>query len=194
MRDEGSRVDGQRIGERSFPEGLSYPLSLGRGREPVRRAASGIVPGGDKETAEASFAALVDRQGPMVLRVCRQILGKRTDARMRSRPRSWCWSNGPAGAKRDSVASWLYGIALPARRARTDAARRQVHSAGARRRRGSKTWPPRMSRSAAGRTCTTSSAGCRRSTGNRSCSVTCKAEHPGGRPAADLQCLSFVPW
>ena len=27
---------------------------------------------GDKETAEASFAALVDRHGPMVLRVCRE--------------------------------------------------------------------------------------------------------------------------
>ena len=35
---------------------------------------------GNKETAEASFAALVERHGPMVLRVCRQILGNPDDA------------------------------------------------------------------------------------------------------------------
>jgi hypothetical protein len=31
-------------------------------------------------TAEASFAALVERHGPMVLRVCRQVLGDEHDA------------------------------------------------------------------------------------------------------------------
>ena len=36
---------------------------------------------GREEAAEASFAALVDRHGPMVLRVCRQILGNADDAR-----------------------------------------------------------------------------------------------------------------
>ena len=35
---------------------------------------------GRDESAEAGFAALVERHGPMVLRVCRQILGDGHDA------------------------------------------------------------------------------------------------------------------
>ena len=84
---------------------------------------------GDKETAEASFAALVDRHGPMVLRVCRQILGNADDAQDAFQA-TFLVLVQRAGTvrKRDSVASWLYGIALRlARRARTDAARRHVH-------------------------------------------------------------------
>jgi RNA polymerase sigma-70 factor (ECF subfamily) len=35
---------------------------------------------GDDEIAEAGFSALVERHGPMVLRVCEQVLGNAPDA------------------------------------------------------------------------------------------------------------------
>ncbi len=84
---------------------------------------------GNKETAEASFAALVDRHGPMVLRVCRQILGNPDDAQDAFQA-TFLVLVRRAGTvrKRESVASWLYGIALRvAHRARADAARRRTH-------------------------------------------------------------------
>jgi RNA polymerase sigma factor (sigma-70 family) len=81
------------------------------------------------ETAETSFSALLDRHGPMVLRVCRQALGNAEDVQdafqatflvLASRARSI--------RSRESLASWLYGIALRVcRRARQEAARRQAH-------------------------------------------------------------------
>lgn len=84
---------------------------------------------GNKETAEACFAALVDRHGPMVLRVCRQILVNADDAQDAFQATFLVLvRKARTVRKRDSVASWLYGIALRvARRARADAARRQVH-------------------------------------------------------------------
>ena len=84
---------------------------------------------GNKETAEASFTALVDRHGPMVLRVCTQILGNVDDAQDAFQA-TFLVLVRRAGSvrKHDSVASWLYGIALRvARRARADAIRRQIH-------------------------------------------------------------------
>ena len=84
---------------------------------------------GDKETAEASFAALVDRHGPMVLRVCRQILGNADDAQDAFQATFLVLARRAGTVrKRDSVASWLYGVALRmAQRSRADAARRQFH-------------------------------------------------------------------
>jgi RNA polymerase sigma factor (sigma-70 family) len=85
--------------------------------------------GPGREEAEASFAALLERHGPMVLRVCRQGLGHVEDAQdafqatflvLAARARTI--------RSRDSLASWLHGTALRVcRRARTDAARRQAH-------------------------------------------------------------------
>ena len=44
------------------------------------------------EAAELAFAVLLERHGPMVLRVCRGVLaGLPRTRRMPSRPRSWCW-------------------------------------------------------------------------------------------------------
>ena len=78
---------------------------------------------------EAAFSALIDRHGPMVLRVCRQVLGDPHDAQdaaqavfllLAQRARS-IRSGG-------SVASWLHGVAIrTAAKARTAAARRRQH-------------------------------------------------------------------
>ena len=90
------------------------------------------------EEAGAAFEALVQRHGPMVLRVCRQVLADPNDAddafqaTFLSLVRS-------AGSIRDrnSLASWLFGAARRvALRARADAARRrEIERHGARQRR-----------------------------------------------------------
>ncbi len=75
---------------------------------------------GAGEAAEAGFTALVDRHGPMVLRVCRQVLGDTHDAEDAFQA-TFLILVRKAGSvrKRDSVASWLHGIARRvARRAR----------------------------------------------------------------------------
>ena len=81
----------------------------------------------DHDIAELSFEGLVVRHGPMVLDVCRKILGDDHDAQdafqatfliLATRARSIL--------KQKSVGSWLHGVALRvARRARSDAERRK---------------------------------------------------------------------
>jgi RNA polymerase sigma factor (sigma-70 family) len=76
---------------------------------------------------EVAFAALVRRHGPMVLGVCRRFLPNAHDAEdaFQATFLVLARSAGSIG-KRDSVASWLYGVALRvARRARANEARRQ---------------------------------------------------------------------
>ncbi|MDR3639370.1 MAG: sigma-70 family RNA polymerase sigma factor [Isosphaeraceae bacterium] len=78
---------------------------------------------------EAAFTVLVDRHGAMVLRICRQILHDEHAAEdafqatflvLARRSRSI--------AKRESVASWLYGVALRvAAKARAAASRQRWH-------------------------------------------------------------------
>ena len=84
---------------------------------------------GRDEAAEAGFAALVERHGPMVLRVCRQILGDAHDAEDAFQATFLVLARR-AGLvrKRESVASWLYGIAhRVAKRSQADSARRREH-------------------------------------------------------------------
>jgi RNA polymerase sigma factor (sigma-70 family) len=81
------------------------------------------------ETAETAFAALLARHGPMVLRVCRSVLGARHEVEdafqatflvLAVRARSI--------HRRGSVASWLHGVALRVAAAeRSRAARRRRH-------------------------------------------------------------------
>ena len=74
-----------------------------------------------------AFEAIVERHGPMVLRVCRTVLARR--ARGRGRVPGDVPGAGAAGADdrraRFGLGNWLYGVALrTARKARIAAARR----------------------------------------------------------------------
>ncbi len=64
------------------------------------------------DAAEAAFGALVERHGPMVLRVCRGVLHDAHDADDAFQATFLILAR-KAGAirKRDSVASWLFGVA-----------------------------------------------------------------------------------
>ena len=79
--------------------------------------------------AEAAFAALVDRHGPMVLRVCRRILGDEHAGEDASQAVFLILSRrSEAIANRESIGSWLYGVALRvASKARVAASRRRLH-------------------------------------------------------------------
>jgi RNA polymerase sigma factor (sigma-70 family) len=83
--------------------------------------------------AEMAFATLVQRHGPMVLRVCRSTLNDEHDAQDAFQATFLVLVNG-AGAVRDrsSIASWLYGVALRvASRARVRVAKRRAHERAA---------------------------------------------------------------
>jgi RNA polymerase sigma factor (sigma-70 family) len=86
--------------------------------------------------ADAAFEVLVQRHGPMVMRVCRGVLRDEHEAEdafqttflVLARKARSLWVN-------DSLASWLHGVAYRvASRARSDALRRRLHErmAGAR--------------------------------------------------------------
>ncbi len=82
---------------------------------------------------EAAFSALVERHGPMVRRVCGEVLGNHHDAEDAFQATFLVLAR-QVGAirRRDSLASWLYGVAL-----RVSACAR---SAAARRRRHERSW------------------------------------------------------
>jgi RNA polymerase sigma factor (sigma-70 family) len=80
-------------------------------------------------SAEPAFAALVRRHGPLVLGVARRMLGRLQDAEDVFQA-TFLLLARKAGTirRRDSVGSWLYGVAYRlARKARGRDARRRVH-------------------------------------------------------------------
>ena len=80
------------------------------------------------EAAEAAFAALVERHGAMVLRVCRQVLHDSHDAQDAFQATFLVLMKKAASVRRrDSIAAWLHGVARRvAARALSDAARRRA--------------------------------------------------------------------
>src|SRR5262245_18188397 len=87
------------------------------------------------EAAEAAFAALVERYGPMVLGVCRRVLGDRHEAED-AFPATFLVLARKAGsiARREQLANWLFGVACRtaldarARTTRRKAREQRVHA------------------------------------------------------------------
>jgi polysaccharide biosynthesis/export protein len=79
-------------------------------------------------SAEAAFEALVLRHGPMVLRVCHNVLGDSTDAQDAFQATFLVLVRRCGSIRRlESLGSWLYGVACRvAARARVEAARRRA--------------------------------------------------------------------
>jgi RNA polymerase sigma factor (sigma-70 family) len=82
-----------------------------------------------REASERAFEALVERHGPMVLRVCRTILRDRHDAEDAFQATFLVLARQAASIRsRTSVASWLHGVARRvAFSARSAASRRRQH-------------------------------------------------------------------
>ena len=79
-------------------------------------------------SAEAAFEVLVLRHGPMVLRVCRNVLGDSTDAEDAFQATFLVLVRRSGSIRRlESLGSWLYGVACRvAARARVDVAKRRA--------------------------------------------------------------------
>jgi RNA polymerase sigma factor (sigma-70 family) len=72
-----------------------------------------FVAGDGDADSSAAFAALLERHGPMVMRVCRDALGNLHDAEDASQATFLVLARaGPSIRGADALASWLYGVAL----------------------------------------------------------------------------------
>ena len=127
--EKGDRTDGGRIGGPQFSNeydtlfrfGVVGDLSDG---QLVQRFLNA-----DDEVDHAAFTARVDRHGPMVLGVCREVLGNTHDAQDAFQATFLVLARKAASVRKtDSVASWLHGVALRvAVRAKAHATRRRVY-------------------------------------------------------------------
>ena len=79
-------------------------------------------------SAEAAFSALIGRHGPLVHRVCRDVLRNPEDARDAAQAAFLVLArNAGSIRKPEALGPWLHGVALRvARRARSEAARRRA--------------------------------------------------------------------
>ena len=81
------------------------------------------------DSAEAAFTALVERHAPMVLLVCRQMLGDEHDAQDASQATFLVLAKKARSIKKpEALGSWLHGVALRvSAKAKVAAARRRSH-------------------------------------------------------------------
>ncbi len=81
------------------------------------------------DAAEAAFAALMERHAPMVLLVCRQMLGDEHDAQDACQATFLVLAKKARSIKKpEALGSWLHGVALRvSAKAKTAAARRRSH-------------------------------------------------------------------
>jgi RNA polymerase sigma factor (sigma-70 family) len=109
--------------------GLSDGELLGRFADRHGRERNGDA----GHSAGPAFAALVERHGPMVLRVCRSVLRDEHDAQDAFQATFLVLVRRARAVRRQqSVGSWLHGVALRVScRARADLARRRRHERGA---------------------------------------------------------------
>jgi RNA polymerase sigma factor (sigma-70 family) len=107
---------------------LQTLLSAGAlGSLPDRVLLERFLSGRGNADSSSAFAALVDRHGPMVLGVCRDVLRNLHDAEDAAQATFLILArNGAAIRRVDSLASWLFGVALRV------AARSKAQSARAR--------------------------------------------------------------
>ena len=143
--------------ETIFQSGTLAGLTDGQLLERFTARREGL--GGGVES-EAAFSILIERHGPMVLRVCRGVLGD-PHAAEDAFQATFLVLFRQAGAirKRESVGPWLHGVAhRVASCARSAAARRRVHERrwSDRRREASPTQPPTLTTSTSPR-CSTPS-------------------------------------
>jgi RNA polymerase sigma factor (sigma-70 family) len=85
------------------------------------------------EHDEAAFHGLLCRHGPMVLDVCRNVLGNETDAEDAFQATFLVLAQKAAAIRKETaVGNWLYGVAFRvAQKARADQGRRRKHEARA---------------------------------------------------------------
>jgi RNA polymerase sigma factor (sigma-70 family) len=135
-----TRTIGRKATQRSDHDMRGARTASGAGRPLERLFRTGAVGGltdaqlleqfasgdDDDEAAEAAFAAIVGRHGPMVLGVCRSVLRDAHAAEDAFQATFLVLARrARAVGGRGSLGNWLYGVALrTARKARTAAARR----------------------------------------------------------------------
>ena len=126
---------------------------------------------------EAAFAALVARHGPMVLGVCRQLLGDRHHAEDAFQAVFLVLARKARSIRDpDLLGNWLYGVALrTARKARVRLARRRKNEADRRDERVRSPGSTVAGRSVGDRPASRPRPSTRRSTG-------CRVLPPAGRP------------
>jgi RNA polymerase sigma factor (sigma-70 family) len=113
---------------------LRHIHRLAAGRCSPQRTDRQLVEDFSLSRDETAFAALVDRHGPMVLRVCRRVLNHEQDAEDAFQATFLVLArNSGSIRKREALAEWLHGVAYrTAMNAKRSAARRRNHETRAR--------------------------------------------------------------